>query len=79
MTEGYTVCPHCGGRIRPCRSCGARMIWATSMNDKPWPLDAGLTTIAELVESATASTTWRVVRGHVPHHITCPEAEGWHR
>ncbi|TAL43983.1 MAG: hypothetical protein EPN91_05300 [Salinibacterium sp.] len=61
-----------------CKGCGAPILWAKSPNGKAMPLDEAETTIAEVaLESGfndKLHVTW-IVRGHVPHHITCPKAD----
>lgn len=64
--------PHAVGRIVPCRGCQAAMFFITGPSgDKAMPVDVTETTIA--VEMPDGST--RLVKGHVPHHITCPKAD----
>ncbi len=58
---------------RACRGCGALMFWASSPNGKPMPLDAKETTIA-VFDDENPREPVKLVRGHVPHHITCPKA-----
>jgi hypothetical protein len=56
----------------PCRGCGAPMIFIPKpKGDGLMPVDAQETTIAVVGEDGTT----RLVKGHVPHHITCPQAD----
>lgn len=70
--------------IAHCRSCGAEIIWARSVNGVPMPLDAKPVPDGNVIlEDGTA----RVIGGplEVPpgtklysaHHATCPDAERW--
>lgn len=60
-----------------CRGCGASIRWVVTPAGKPMPVDARETTIV-VVEELNARGDRVVgapVRGHVPHHITCPKAD----
>ncbi len=60
-----------------CRSCGAEVIWATTANDKPMPLDAtpdpkGLFVVeGGVARRATAEDGYR----YTSHFATCPQAD----
>lgn len=71
------TCPHCDLEIRSCRSCHAGIVWGRSPARRPWPLDAAVTTIAVPANVELPPSGWKVIRGHVPHHITCPDAAAW--
>lgn len=60
-------------RILPCRGCGARMFFVTGPNGRLMPLNAELSTIA--VRPEDDAQPWALVRGYIPHHITCPDRD----
>lgn len=65
-------------RSVPCRGCGARIMFVTKPTGGGlMPVDAAETTIA--VEGDTPEAPWRLVKGHVPHHITCPNRADFRR
>lgn len=74
-------CRHCGLPVAHCKSCDTAILWAESMNGKPWPLDAALTTVAYIAvwDPKEPPRMWTSVQGHVPHHITCPQGAQWSR
>lgn len=61
--------------IVSCRGekCGAKMFFVEGPNGKPMPLNAELTTV--MLPPEEPDRPWRLVRGHVPHHITCPDSD----
>lgn len=71
-------CGHCELPITTCRSCGKPIIFALSRNGKAWPVDAE-TTIIVVPEGTNLDgrRVWKQMSGHVPHHLTCPQAEQW--
>lgn len=73
------ACRHCSLPIARCRSCGAEILWALSENESPYPLDARVTTIAFEFPRPAGALKWVPLRGHVPHHITCPQGREWRR
>lgn len=71
-----------------CRSCGARIVWARTVNGKSMPVDADPADSGnvELIPEDTGSAMRAIVHGqaplddrplHWPHHATCPDAESW--
>lgn len=60
-----------------CKGCGAAIVFLRTPAGKLMPVDAALTTIVqqlrELVNGEAACGAPLV--GHVPHHITCPQAD----
>lgn len=75
-----------------CRSCGADIIWAETVNGKAIPLDAKperrqvfvlsednlILAGREDVVNAN-ETTVRTVPTYTPHHATCPQGEAWRK
>lgn len=53
-----------------CRSCGAAIVWATSTNGRPTPLDAKTERRIVIGSDDVA----RVVDTYVSHFTTCPNA-----
>lgn len=62
-------------RVVPCRGCAAPMFFVEGPNGRAMPVDAGPTTVA--VQGSDGR--WRIVKGHVPHHITCPKSDQFRR
>lgn len=71
-----------------CRSCGAEIIWARTVNGKPQPFDATPTkgTILSAVAPEDAPELAdlegpfaKVVDVWMPHHATCPNWPGKRR
>lgn len=60
-----------------CRGCGASIFFAVTPKGNNMPLDVQVTTI--VVEEAPLAdgrrTVGRPIRGHQPHHISCPKRE----
>jgi hypothetical protein len=61
-----------------CKSCGAEIIWATSVNDKPIPLDAKpekrlILVFHRNVERGDYNEA-RMVDTYVSHFASCPDA-----
>ncbi len=70
------ACEHCHLEVQNCKGCGAEIVFGKTTMGKPWPLDAKVTSIAARIGNAGKATGfWNVVKGHVPHHITCPKRE----
>lgn len=67
-------CEHCGLEVQNCKGCGAEIVFSRSTMGKPWPLDAKVTIVAARLES---TKLWSTVKGHVPHHYTCPQREAF--
>lgn len=74
-------------RLSPCRSCGAEIIWAETVNGKRIPLDAepnseGTFDLSEPIPGCTPEATY-TKKGTAPelmsHFATCPEAASWRR
>jgi hypothetical protein len=53
-----------------CRACNAPLVWATSENGRPMPLDAK----PEKRVVVGGDGVGRVVTTHVSHFVTCPKA-----
>jgi len=74
-------CPCCGLAKALCQSCGAPIVWAISERGKPWPLDYARATIAVRIAAFDSMNhpeiRWQTSKGHVPHHITCPQGAQW--
>lgn len=62
-------------RVVPCRGCEAPMFFVEGPRGKLMPVNAESTTI--VVQGSDGR--WRIVKGHVPHHITCPNSEQFRR
>lgn len=64
----------------PCRGprCGAPIFYVSSPNGRPMPVDAKEVTIAVL-DPETPRAPVKLVKGHVPHHITCPDAAAFRK
>lgn len=60
-------------RSVPCRGCETRIFFVQSPHGRLMPVDERQTTI--LVPGVTPEEPWRLVKGHVPHHITCPNRD----
>jgi hypothetical protein len=58
-------------QTRQCKLCPTLIFFVVSGGGRRMPLDAQETTIVVLDD---ADEFVKVERGHVPHHITCPEA-----
>lgn len=58
-----------------CKGCGAEMLWALTKEGRRVPLDAKQTTICTVGSDGVVEYH----RGHVPHHITCPNAAQFKR
>jgi hypothetical protein len=78
--------------VNRCRSCNAPIIWATSVNGKPLPLNVqpeprgnvellavgnGQDPVARVLSSAERAE--RVGELYVSHWVTCPDAAVWRR
>lgn len=75
-----------------CRSCQAPVVWATTENGKPMPVDADAHPDGNVL-LRTRDGAWqavvlgplerieqeRVHRLHMAHHATCPDADTWRR
>lgn len=68
-----------------CRSCGAKVIWATTDSDKRMPVDAEPDSAGTLRVSRDAygqahvkHDPYAFVR-HRPHFATCPDSESWRK
>ncbi len=59
-------------RVVTCRGCGARIFFGITQSDKAIPLDERVTTVAELGDDGKHV---RIIKAHVPHHITCPKRD----
>lgn len=72
--------------VTACRSCKARVIWATTGGGKPIPLDADpvadgnvrLDNGVALILAADVDLPAGVAR-YLPHFVTCPDAPAWRR
>ena len=60
--------------ISKCRSCGAKIIWATTERGKRMPLDAVADTRIVLEHRDGQPPLARVVATYVSHFTTCPNA-----
>ena len=67
-------CRRAGRRVSKCRSCGADILWAVTLNDVPIPLDAKSEKRVVLGPKARDDGTRssKVVDTYLPHHATCP-------
>lgn len=78
----------CGSRGR--KGCGAEILWATTKDGKPQPLDAEPVKRVILVEGHDVdrlardnptepgrNVRARVVDTYTPHHATCPEVSNF--
>lgn len=62
----------------PCRGCQTKIMFVTKPTGGGlMPVDAAETTIA--VPGDTPEAPWRLVKGHVPHHITCPNRDDFRK
>lgn len=61
-----------------CRGCGADIIFARTDRGALMPLNKEETKIATVRTNGELKITTLVV-GHVPHHITCPQADDFRR
>lgn len=59
-------------KIVTCRGCNARIWFGITEHDNAIPLDEHKTTIALVGDDGKHV---RLVQGHVPHHITCPNRD----
>lgn len=77
-------------RIDHCRSCGADIIWAVTVNDRPIPVDATTAPGGNLrLEPRGHTMAPRAVtvppklafgaRLRWPHHGSCPHGKSWKR
>lgn len=62
-----------------CKGCGADIIFARTDRGALMPLDAAQTKIATVRSVGTEREVGQIVVGHVPHHITCPQADEFRR
>jgi len=53
--------------VTGCKGCGAAIKFLRSENGKATPVNAEETTIM--------TSDGRIIKGHIPHHITCQKAE----
>lgn len=49
-----------------CKSCGAEIVWITTINGKSMPCNAEKTTIV--------TEDGKTITGHISHFATCPQA-----
>ena len=83
------TCRHCGQPIQTCRSCAAFIIWVVTAKGQRMPLDAAVTAIFDFPEGddettdhpgeALGGSPWYMVKGHVSHFATCPQASQWRK
>jgi len=52
-----------------CKSCGHPMIFIKTEWGKNAPCNAE--------ETSIFTPSGKLVKGHIPHHITCPQAKDW--
>lgn len=65
-------------KIINCRGCRARIFFVVKPSGGGlMPVDAAETTIA--LPGDTPEAPARLVRGHVPHHITCPNRDDFRK
>lgn len=83
------------GRIEPCRSCGARIVWCFTSKGNRMPVDAEKTDAGNLqytgerdkgmaVVRAVGRTTARILRErgealYVSHFATCRDRDDWRK
>lgn len=74
-----------------CRSCGAPILWAQTVNDRRIPIDADPvddgnlvltypspgTALALVVDPA--QTTLGDPPRYISHYVTCPDADSWRK
>ena len=61
--------------VRECRSCGARIFWARTVNGNKIPIDAEPAKRVVLTTDHGADIVGaEVVDTFTPHHATCPNA-----
>lgn len=58
-----------------CKGCGAEIVFARTDRGGHMPLDARETKIATVRMVGRELEILQLVVGHVPHHITCPNAD----
>lgn len=61
-----------------CRGCGAEIIFARTDRGAMMPLNKEETKVAVIRHNGETRVD-RLVVGHVPHHITCPQADDFRR
>jgi hypothetical protein len=62
-----------------CKGCGAPIKFVLTLKGRRMPVDVRQTTIAVPPASGDDQEPWLLAAGHVPHHITCPNADQFRR
>lgn len=63
--------------ITTCRSCGARIFWAVSINGKPTPMDAepvGKASVLKVNPNDPVTPVFKVVDAFQTHFVSCPNS-----